>query len=170
MSSNLENSAVATVLEKVSFHSNPKKGNSKECSTYHAIVLISLASKVMLKILQAKLQHYMNWELPAVQTGLRKQRSNWYHPLDHWESKGIPENISVCFTDYAKAFHMKDHHKLWKILKEMGVTDHFTCLLKSLYVGQKATVRIIQGKIERFKTGKEVWQGVHSHSGYLTSI
>ena len=68
MSPNLENSAVATVLEKVSFHSNPKKGNSKECSTYHAIVLISLASKVMLKILQAKLQQYVNQELPDIKT------------------------------------------------------------------------------------------------------
>ena len=91
MSANLENSAVATVLEKVSFHSNPKKGNSKECSTYHSIVLISLSSKVMLKILQAKLQQYVNLELPDVQTGLRSQRSNCQHTLDHRESKGIPE-------------------------------------------------------------------------------
>ena len=91
MSANLENSAVATVLEKVNFHSIQTKGNSKECSTYHAIVLISLASKVMLKILQAKFQHYMNWELPDIQTGLKKQRSNCQHPLDHRESKGIPE-------------------------------------------------------------------------------
>ena len=71
--------------------------------------------------------------------------TNWFeepeikfqHPLDHRESKGIPENISICFTDYAKAFHCVDHNKLWKILKEMGVPDHLTCLLKSLYVGQK---------------------------------
>ena len=133
-----------------------KKGNSNESSTYHAIARISFASKVMLKILQAKLQHYMNWELPDVQTGLKNQRSNWQYPLDHRESKGIPENISVCFTDYAKAFHKKDHNKLWKILKEMGVPDHLTCLLKSLYVGQKVAVRIIHGITERFKTGKEV--------------
>ena len=148
----------------------PKKGNSKEFSTCHAIVLISLASKVMFKIPQAKLQHYMNWELSDVQTGSRNQRANWQHPLDHRESKGIPENISVCFTDYAKAFHKKDHNKLWKILKEMGVPDHLTCLLKSLYVGQKVTVRIICRTTGKFKTGKEAWQGVHSHSGYLTSI
>ena len=100
------------------------KGNSKECSTYHAIVLISLASKAMLKILQAKFQQFMNWEFPDIQTGLRKQISNCQHPLDHKESKGISEkNISICFTDYAKAFHCVDHNKLWKILKEMGVPD-----------------------------------------------
>ena len=147
-----------------------KKGNSNEWSTYHAIVLISLASEVMLNILQAKFQLYVNWELTDVHTGLRNQRLNWQHPLDHRESKGIPENIFICFTDYAKAFHIKDHNKLWKILKEMGVPDHLTCLLKSLYVAQKAAVRIRHGKTERFKTGKEAWQGVHSHSGYLTSI
>ena len=147
-----------------------KKGNSKECSTFQAIALISLASKVIFKILQDKLQHYMNWELPDVQTGLRNQRSNCQHLLDHRERKGIPENISICFTDYAKAFHCVDHNKLWKILKEMGVPDHLTCLLKSLYLGQKAAIRIRHGTTETFKTGKEAWQGVHSHSGYLTSI
>ena len=78
------------------FIPNQMKGNSKECSTYHAIVLISLASKVMLKILQAMFQQYMNREFPDIQTGLRKQRSNCQHPSDHRESKGIPE----------KHFHM----------------------------------------------------------------
>ena len=147
-----------------------KKGKSKECSTYHAIVLISLASKVMLKILQAKLQHYMNWELPDVQTGLRNERSNCQHPLDHRESKGFPENISICFTDYNKAFHCVDHNKLWKILKEMEVPDQLTFLLTRLYVGQKAAVRIRHGTTERFTAGKEEWQRLHSHYGYLTSI
>ena len=131
-----------------------KKGNSKECSTYHAIALISLASKVMLKILQANRKHYMNGELPDVQTGLMNQRSNCQCPLDHRESKKIPEDISICFTDYAKAFHCVDQNKLWKILKEMGVPDHLTSLLKSLHVGQKSAVRIIHGITERFKTGK----------------
>ena len=131
-----------------------KKGNSNECSIYRAIGLISLASKVMLKILQAKLQLSMNWELPDMQIGLRNQRSKCQRPLDHRESKGIPENISVCFTDHAKFFHCVDQNKLWKILKEMGVPDHLTCLLKSLYVAQKAAVRIRHGTTERFKTGK----------------
>ena len=147
-----------------------KKGNSKECSYYYVIALISLASKEMLNILLAKLQHYMNWKPPNIQTGLRNQRSNCQHPLDHRESKGIPENISICFTDYDKAFHCVDHNKLWKILKDMGVPDHLTCLLKSLYVGQKVRVRIRHRTTESFKTGKEEWQGVHSHSGYLISI
>ena len=98
----LENSAVATGLEKVSFHSNPKEGNAKECSNYHTIALISHASKVVLKILQARLQQYMNCELPDVQAGFRKgggktkkrqrnQRSNCQHPLDHGKSKRVPE-------------------------------------------------------------------------------
>ena len=119
-----------------------KKDNSKECSTYHEIELISIVSKVMLKILQTKLQHYMNWKLSDVPTGLRNQRSNCQYPLDHREIKGIPENISIFFTDYDKAFHSVDHNKLWKILKEMGVPDHLTCLLKSMYVVQKMELRI----------------------------
>ena len=141
------------------------KGNSKECSTYHAIVLISLASKAMLKILQAKFQQFMNWEFPDIQTGLRKQRSNCQHKLDHRESKGISEKH---FTDYAKAFHCVNHNKLWKILKEMEVPDQLTFLLTRLYVGQKAAVRIRHGTTERFKIGKGEWQGIHCHSGYLT--
>ena len=96
MPANLEDSAVATGLEKVSFHSNPKKGNAKECSNYRTVALISNASKVMLKILQARLQQYMNHELSDVQASFRKgrgtnQRSNCQHPLDHWKSKKVPE-------------------------------------------------------------------------------
>ena len=94
MPANLENSAVATGLEKVSFHSNPKKGNAKECSNYCTIALISHASKVMLKILQAKLQQYVNHELPDFQAGFRKgrgTRSNCQHLLNHWKSKRVPE-------------------------------------------------------------------------------
>ena len=97
MPANLENSAVATGLEKVSFHSNPpKKGNAKECSIYHIIALISHASKVMLKILQAIFQPYVNRELPAAQAGFRKGRGtreepNCQHPLDHGKSMRVPE-------------------------------------------------------------------------------
>ena len=90
MPANLENSAVATGLEKVSFHSIPKKGNAKESSNYCTVVLISHASKVMLKILQARLQQYMNRELPDVQAGFRNQRSNCQHPLDYQKSKRVP--------------------------------------------------------------------------------
>ena len=142
-----------------------KKGNSKECSNYHATELISLASKVMLKILQAKLQHCMNWKFLDVQTGLRNQRSNCQDPLDQRERKGIPENISICLTDCAKAFHCVDHNKLWKILKETGVSDHLTCLLNRLYVAQNAAVRIRHETTERLKIGKGEWEGIHCHSG-----
>ena len=103
-----------------------------------------------------------------MQTGLSNQRSNCQHSLDHRESKGIPEkNISICFTDYAKAFHIKDHNKLWKILKEMGVPDHFTFILTSVHVGKKAAVRIRHKTTERFTIGTGARQGIHCHSGYL---
>ena len=132
MPANLENSAVATGLEKVSFHSNPKKGNAKECSNYRTIALISHASKVMLKILQASLQQYVNHELPNVQAGFRKGRrtrdqiANIRRIME--KARALQKNIYFCFIDYAKAFDCVDHNKLWKILKEMGIPDHLTCL------------------------------------------
>ena len=137
MSANLENSAVATGLEKVSFHSNPKERNAKECSNYSTIALISPASKVMLKILQARLQQYMNRELPDVQAGFRKGRGTRDQIAKiHWiieKAREFQKNIFFCFSDYAKPFDCVDHNKLWKILKEMGVPDHLTCLLRNLY-------------------------------------
>ena len=125
MPANLENSAVATGLEKVSFHFNPK-----DCSNDHTIALIAHASKVMFKILQARLQHYMNQELPHVQAGFRKGRGT----IDQianicWiveKAREFQKNIYFCFIDYAKAFDFVDHNKLWKILKEMGIPDHLT--------------------------------------------
>ena len=128
MPENLESSAVATGLEKVSFHSNPKKASAKECPNYHTIVLISHASKVMLKILQARLQQYMNCELPDVQGGFRKGRETRDQIANiRWimvKAREFQKNIYFCFIDYAKAFDCVDHNKLWKILKEMGVPDH----------------------------------------------
>ena len=125
--------------------------------------LIKHASKVMLKILQARLQVYMNCELPDVQAGFRKgrnQRSNCQYLLDHWKSKGLPEkHFYFCFIDYAKAFDCVDHNKLWKILKEIGIPDHLTCLLRNLYAGQEATVRTGHGTTDWFQIGKGVWQG-----------
>ena len=122
MSANLENSAVATGLEKVSFHSN-----IKECSNYCTIALMSHASKVMLKILQVRLQQYVNHELPDVQAGFRKDRGS-RDQIDNicWilkKARAFQKNIYVCFIDYAKAFDCVDHNKLWKILKEMGIPD-----------------------------------------------
>ena len=151
MSANLENSAVATGLEKVSFHSNPKKGNAKECSNYRTIALISHASKVMLKILQARLQQYVNRELPDVQAGFRKGRGTRDQIANiSWiieKAREFQKNIYVCLIDYVKAFDCVDHNKLWKILQEMGIPDHLICLLRNLYAGQEATVRPEHGKI-----------------------
>ena len=123
----------------------PKKGNAKECSNYCTIELISHASKVMLKILQARLQQYMNCEeLPDVQAGFRKGRGTRDQIANiRWtieKAREFQKNI-FCFTDYTKAFDCVDHHKLWKILKEMRIPDHLTSLLRSLYAGQEATVR-----------------------------
>ena len=118
----------------------PKKGNAKECSNYCTIALISHASKVMLKILQARLQQYLNRELPDVQAGFRKDRGTRDQIANiHWiiekTKRVLEKNIYFCFIDYAKAFDCVDHNKLWKILKEMGIPDHLTCLLRNLYAG-----------------------------------
>ena len=142
MPAGLENSAVAPGLEKVSFHSIPKKGNAKECSNYHTIALISHASKVMLKILQARLQQYVNYELTDVQAGFRKGRGTRDQIANiHWiikKTREFQKNIYFCFIDYAKAFDCVDHNQLRKILKEMGIPDHLICLLRNLYAGQRA--------------------------------
>ena len=124
----------------------PKKGSAKECSNYCTIALISHASKVMLKILQARLQQYVNRELPYVPAGFRKGRRTRDHIANiRWiieEAREFQKNIYFCFIDYAKAFDCIDHNKLWKTLKEMGIPDYLTCLLRNLYAGQEATIRI----------------------------
>ena len=123
----------------------PKKGNTKECSNYHSIALISHTSKVMFKILQARLKEYMNHELPDVQAGFRKGRGTTDQIADTHliikKAREFQKNIYFCFIDYAKAFDCVDHNKIWKILKEMGIPDHLTCLLRNLYAGQEARVR-----------------------------
>ena len=125
MPANLENSAVATGLEKVHFHSNPKGRQSKECSNYHTIALISQASKVMLKILQARLQQHVNHELLDVQAGFRRGRGvRDQIPNIRWiikKAREFQKNIYFCFIDYAKAFDCVDHNKLWKILQFSSV-------------------------------------------------
>ena len=127
MPANLENSAVATGLGNVSFIPIPKKGNAKERSNYHTVALISHTSKVMLKILQARLQQYVNHELPDVQAGFRKDRGTRDQIANiHWiteKAREFLKKIYFCFTDYANAFDCVDHNKLWKILKEMGTGD-----------------------------------------------
>ena len=145
MLANLENSAVATGLERSVFIPIPKKGNAKECSNYRPVALISQASKVKLKIPQARLQQYMNHELADVQAGFRKGRGTRDQIANIcWiieKARDFQKNLYFCFIDYAKAFDCVDHNKLWKILKEMGTPDHLTCLLRSLYAGQEATIR-----------------------------
>ena len=146
---NLEKSAVATGLERSVFILIPKKGSAKECTNYCTVALISHTSKVILKILQAKLQHYMNCEFPDVQAGFGKGRGTRDQVANiHWiieKARGFQKNIYFCFIDYAKAFDCVDHKKLWKILKEMEIPDHLTCPLRNLYAGQEAMVRTRYG-------------------------
>ena len=166
MPANLEYSTVATGLEKFSFHSNPKEGNTKERSDYCTIALISHASKVMLQILQARLQQYVNCELPDFQAGFRKGRGTRDQlPTSAGSSKKqeFQKNIYLFFIDYAKVFKCVDHNKLWEILKEMGIPDHLICLLRNMYAGQEATVRTGHGIADCFQIGKGVRQGVYCH-------
>ena len=131
----------------------PKKGNAKECSNYRTIALMSHASKIMLKSLQARLQQHVNCELPGVQASFRKGRGTRDQIANiHWiieKAKEFQKNIYFCFIDYAKAFDCVDHNKLCKVLKEvlkeMGIRDHLTCLLRNVYAGQEATVRTGHG-------------------------
>ena len=131
MPANLENPAVVTGLKRSVFIPAQKKGTAKECSNCRTIAFISHASIVMLKMFQIQLQQYMNQELPDVQDGFRKSRgSRDQIPNIHWiieKVREFQENIYFCFIDYAKAFHCVSHTKLWKILKEMGISDHLTC-------------------------------------------
>ena len=140
-----------------------KKDNAKDCSNYHTIALISHTSKVMLKILQARLQQNVNRELPGVQAGFRKGRGTRDQIVNMlWimeKAREFQKNIYFCFTDYAKAFDCVDHKKLWKILKDMGITDHLTCLLRNLYAGQEAASRTGHGTTNWFQIGKGVCQG-----------
>ena len=144
----------------------------KKCSIYHTIVLISHVSKVMLKILQTRLQQYTNCELPDVQAGFRKGRGTRNQIANiRWiieKAKGFQKNIYFCFIDYAKAFDCVDHSKLWKILKGIGIPNHLTCLLRNLHAGQEATVRTRGGMTDCFKLGKEYVKAVYCHPAYLT--
>ena len=149
--SNLEDSAVVTGLEKVSFHSNPKERQCHKCSSYCTTALISHSSKRKLKILQARLQQYMSHELPDVQAGFRKGRGTRNQTANtHWiieKPREFQKNIYFCFI-------MLKHLTVWirkncaKFLKKMGIPDHLTCLLRNLYAGQEATVRTGHGTMD----------------------
>ena len=136
MPANLENSAVVTGLEKVSFHSNPK---------------------------ERQLQQYVNRELPDIQDGFRKRRGARDQIANiHWiieKAREFQKKTYFCFIDYTKAFGCVDHNKLWKILQERGIPHHLTCLLRSLYTGQETTVRTRHGTTDYFQIGKGVRQG-----------
>ena len=119
--------------------------------------LMSHASKVMLKIVQARLQKYVNWELLDVQAGVRKGRGTRDQIANiRWtigKAGKFQKSIYFCFINYAKAFDYDDHNKLWKILREMGIPNHLTCLLRNLYAGQEATVRNGHGTADWFPIG-----------------
>ena len=129
----------------------------------HTHTLISHASKVKLKILQVRIQQYVNRELPDFQAGFRKDRGTRGQIANiRWiieKAREFQKNIYFCFIDYTKAFDCVDLSKLWKILKEMGVPDYLTCLLRSLYAGQEATVRTGHGTTDWSQIGKGVRQG-----------
>ena len=123
------------------------------------MALTSHASKVKLKILQARLQQYVKQELPDVQAGFRSRGTRDQIANIHWiieKAREFQKNIYFCFIDYAKASDCVDHTKLWKILKEMGIPDHLTCFLRNLYAGQEATVRTGHGPTDWFQIGKGV--------------
>ena len=162
MPANLENSAVVTGLEKVSFHSNPKE---RQCQRmlklpHNCTHLTHLQNN--LKILQARLQQYVNHELPDVQAGFRKGRGTRDQIANiRWiikKAREFQKNIYFCFIDCTRAFDCVDHNKPWKILKEMGIRDHLTCFQRNLYPGQEATVRTGRGTTDWFQIGKGVRQ------------
>ena len=145
-----------TGKDQFSFQSQ-RKAMPKNARNYCTFALISHASKVMLKILQARLQQYMNRELTDVQMGFRKDRGSRDQIANFWwiieKAREFQKNIYFCFIDYAKAFDCVDHNKLWKILQEMGIPDHLTCLLRNLYTGQETTVRTGHGTTDWFQIG-----------------
>ena len=125
----------------------------------------------MLKILQARLQQYMNHEIPDVQLDIEKgEESEIKSPTSagSWKKEEFQKHIYFYFIDYAKAFDCVDHNKLWKILKEMGIPEHLTFLLRNLYAGQEATVRTGHGTTDWFQIGKEYGKAVYCHPAYLT--
>ena len=162
MLANLENSAVATGLEKVSFHSNPKERQCQRvfklphncihftCQQSNAENFPSEASTVY----ELRTSKCSSW----LQKRQKNQRSNCQHPLDRRKSKSIQENMYFCFIDYAKAFDCMDHNKLWKILQEMRLPDPLTCFLRNLYAGQETPVGTRHGRMDWFQIGKGVCQ------------
>ena len=168
---------MATGLEKVNFHSNLKERQCQRmpklphnCSHLQRNDWEKLKERNIfkymwrirgkIKILEARLQQYVNHELPDVQAGFIKGRGTRDQIANiHWiteKAREFQKNIYFCFIDYAKAFDCVDHNKLWKIFQEMGIPDHLTCLLRNLYAGEEATVRTAHGRTDWFQIGKGV--------------
>ena len=149
----------------------PKKDNAKECSNYHTIALISHDSKVMLKILQARLQQYMNHEPPDVQAGFRKGRGTRDQIANiHWiteKAREFQKNIFFCFIDPAKAFDCVDHNKWWKILKEMGIPDTLPISWETCMQVRKQQLESDTEPQTGSKSGKEYVKAVYCHPAYL---
>ena len=143
MAANLETQQWAEDWKRSVFIPIPKKGNAKEYSNYLTIGPISHTSNRLLKILQARLQQYVNQKLPDVQAGFGKGRGTRDQIVNiYWiiqKARGFQKKIYFCFTDYTKDFDYMDHNQLWKILQEMGIPDHLTCLLRNRYAGQEVT-------------------------------
>ena len=139
----------------------PKKGNTKECSNYCTIALISHAAQNPSSwdsaLCELKTSRCISW----IEKRQKNQKSNCQHSLAH-RAREFPKNIYFCFTDYTKSFDCVDHNKLWTILKEMGISDHYTCLLRNLYAGQEAEpeVRTRHGKWTSSKSEKEYIKAV----------
>ena len=165
MSVSLKNSAVATELEKISFHSNPKEG---QCQRMYKLPYTSAqftCQQGNTQNLQTRLQQYMSWELLELQTGFRKGRGTRNQIANIcWiieRAREFQKDIDFYLIDYAKTFCCVDHNKLWKICQDMDVLDHLTCLLRNLYEGQEATVRTGHGKMNWFKIWKRIHPGIY---------
>ena len=150
----------------------PKKGNAKECLNYRTITLISHASKVMLKILQARLQQYVNHELSDIQAGFRKGRGTRVRIASiHWileKAREFQENIYSCLIDYTKTFDCVDHNKLWKILQEVGIPDHLTSSWEMCMQVKKQQLELDMDQQTGSTLGKEYIKAVYCHPAYLT--
>ena len=172
MSADLKHSAVSRCMEKVSFHSNPKEVQCQRMLKllYNFTHFICQQGYVQNPLSQdSKICELRTFRL---QVGLRKSRGSRNQIANiSWiieKAKELQKNIYFCFIDYAKAFDCVDHSTLWNILKEMGIPDHLTCLLRNL--SQEAAVRTEHGKMDSFKIGKGVYKGVYCHPAYLTSM
>ena len=172
MLANLENSAVATTLEKVCFYPSPKEGECQRmlkllhscthftCQQGNAQIPSSQASTVH----EMRISRCTSW----IQKRQRNQRPNCQHQLDHRKSKGIPEKHLLLFIDFSKPFDCVDENKLWKILTEKRIPNHLTCFLRNLHAGQEAAIRTGHGMTDWFQIGKEYVKVVYCHPAYLT--